>query len=131
MTGLGCTFWVTLISVIESANRTNDGKNGSTMPSIQNLPLFDAAEYLDSEADIAEYLAVVVDEDIAMLPIALGTVARARGMTALARETGLSRESLYRALSEHGNPTLDTLVKVLSAYRVKLSLQPKPRPVDA
>jgi len=100
------------------------------MPSIQDLPLFDAAQYLDSEAAIADYLTAVVDEDIAMLPMALDTVARAKGMNALARETGLSRESLYRALPEHGNATLDTFIKVLSAYGVKLSLQPEPGPAD-
>lgn len=94
------------------------------MTSVHDLPAFDAAEYLDTEEAIAAYLEAVADEDIALLPAALGTVARARGMTALARDTGLARESLYRALSEDGNPTLSTLSKVLSAYGVEIALKP-------
>jgi len=94
------------------------------MTSIRDLPVFDAAEYLDTEDAIAAYLEAVAEEDITMLPAALGTVARARGMSALARDTGLARESLYRALSEDGNPTLSTLSKVLSAYGVKIILEP-------
>ncbi|MCL2482674.1 MAG: putative addiction module antidote protein [Propionibacteriaceae bacterium] len=94
------------------------------MTRVQDLPVFNAAEYLDTEDAIAAYLEAVAEEDIAMLPAALGTVARARGMSALARDTGLARESLYRALSEDGNPTLSTLIKVLSAYGVEIALKP-------
>lgn len=94
------------------------------MTSVHDLPVFDASEYLDTEDAVAAYLEAVVAENIAMLPAALGTVARARGMSALARDTGLARESLYRALSEDGNPTLSTLSKVLSAYRVEIALKP-------
>jgi len=94
------------------------------MTSVHDLPVFDAAEYLDTEDAVADYLEAVVEEDITMLPAALGTVARARGMSSLARDTGLARESLYRALSEDGNPTLSTLSKVLSAYGVQISLKP-------
>jgi len=94
------------------------------MTSVRELPVFDAAEHLDTEVAIAAYLEAVVEEDISMLPAALGTVARARGMSALARDTGLARESLYRALSEGGNPTLSTLSKVLSAYGVQITLKP-------
>jgi len=94
------------------------------MTSVHDLPVFDASEYLDTEDAVAAYLEAVVAENIAMLPAALGTVARARGMSALARDTGLARESLYRALSEDGNPTLSTLSKVLSAYGVEIALKP-------
>ena len=94
------------------------------MTSAHDLPAFDAAEYLDSEDAIAAYLEAVAEDDIALLPAALGTVARARGMSALARDTGLARESLYRALSQDGNPTLSTLSKVLSAYGVHIVLTP-------
>ena len=94
------------------------------MTSVRELPVFDAAEHLDTEVAIAAYLEAVAEEDISMLPAALGTVARARGMSALARDTGLARESLYRALSEGGNPTLSTLSKVLSAYGVQITLKP-------
>jgi probable addiction module antidote protein len=82
------------------------------------------AEYLENEDDIAYYLETTAEEDIALLPAALGTVARARGMSELARSTGLSREALYKSLSADGNPTLSTLKKVLDAYGVRISLAP-------
>jgi len=86
------------------------------------LHKFDMAEYLETEEDIAYYLEATAEEDISLLPAALGTVARARGMSDLARSTGLSRETLYKTLSEGGNPTLSTLSKVLEAYGVRISL---------
>jgi len=82
------------------------------------------AEYLESEEDIAYYLEATAEEDISLLPAALGTVARARGMSDLARSTGLSRETLYKTLSSDGNPTLSTLSKVLETYGVRISLTP-------
>ena len=86
---------------------------------------YDVAEYLNSEADIAAYLeAVLAEDDSRLLAAALGEVARARGMTQLARETGLSREALYRALSTEGNPELATVTKVLRALGLRLSIQP-------
>lgn len=84
---------------------------------------FDVAEYLRSEADVAAYLeAVLAEGDGNLLAAALGDVARARGMTRLARETGLAREALYRALSQDGNPELATLTKVLRALGLRLSV---------
>ena len=80
------------------------------------------AEYLETEEDIAYYLETTAEEDVSLLPAALGTVARARGMSELARSTGLSRETLYKTLSEEGNHTLSTLSKVLDAYGVRISL---------
>jgi probable addiction module antidote protein len=86
---------------------------------------YDTAEYLDSEAKIAAYIdAVLEDGDPALVTHALGVAARARGMSQIARDTGLSRESLYRALSAEGNPELATVLKVLKALGVRLSALP-------
>ena len=92
---------------------------------ISDLPVFDVAKYLDSEEMIAAYLASVMeDDDPALLAAALGDVARARGMTQLARDTGLAREALYRSLSETGNPSFVTVTKVMRALGLKLVPQP-------
>jgi probable addiction module antidote protein len=83
---------------------------------------FDAAEYLDSAEAIAAYLeAAFEDADPAMIADALGTVARAKGMTEVARKTGLSRESLYKALSAEGNPEFATILKVMRALDLKIT----------
>jgi len=86
----------------------------------EKLRNFDPARHLDSEEAIALYLDAVMDEDPSLLASALGDVARARGMSDLAQDTGLAREALYRALSDEGNPTYETLSKVLSAYGVRM-----------
>jgi probable addiction module antidote protein len=76
---------------------------------------------LKTDADIANYLdAIIEDGDAGLLLDALGLIARRRGMTELARKTGLSRESLYRALSADGDPQLSTLLKVLGALGLRL-----------
>ena len=86
---------------------------------------WDAAEHLDSPEAIAAYLeAAFEDSDPALIAAAIGDVARARGMTDLARETGLSRESLYRALSEDGNPSFATVLKILQTFGVRLEAKP-------
>lgn len=83
---------------------------------------YDSAEFLDTDEAVAEYLAAAVEEgDAALFRHALGVVARARGMTQIARESGLSRESLYKALSDEGNPSLDTAMRVMKALNVKLT----------
>lgn len=83
--------------------------------------LFDVADYLDDEETIAEYLNVALDDpNPEMLLLAVRNVARARGMSQLARDTGLGRESLYKALSEGAKPRYDTLFKVMRALGVKL-----------
>lgn len=92
------------------------------MSGMDELREFDAAEYLEDEEDITLYLAATVEEDLSLLPKALGVVARARGMGELARTTGLSRETLYKTLSEDGNPTISTLKKILDAYGVRISI---------
>jgi probable addiction module antidote protein len=84
--------------------------------------LFDAADYLDSPEDIAFYLAeVFATEDPAYITHALGTVTRAKGMTEIARKTGLSRGSLYNALSAEGNPEFATILKVMSALDLRIT----------
>ena len=86
---------------------------------------FDPAEHLRDEADIAAYLQTMLDEnDPALLAAALGDIARARGMSQLARDTGLSRESLYKSLSGERAPSTDTLFKVLRALGLRLSVEP-------
>lgn len=87
---------------------------------------FDAANYLDTEEDIAEYLRqVLVDNDPVELAAALGDIARARGMSKLAADTGLSRESLYKSLSGERAPSSDTLFKVIRGLGFEISLTPK------
>ncbi len=83
---------------------------------------FDAAEYLDSAEAVAAYLeAAFEDGDPTFIADALGTVARAKGMTEVARKTGLSRESLYKALSAEGNPEFATILKVMRALDLKIT----------
>lgn len=82
---------------------------------------FDAAEHLDDDESQAELLSdALASGDIAVITAALGLVARARGMTQLAEKTGLTRSALYAALKEGGNPTLDTVLKVIKALGVQL-----------
>ena len=82
---------------------------------------FDAADYLDDEETIAEYLtAALEDPEPGLFLVAVKNVARARGMTQLARDTGLARESLYKALAPGATPRYDTVVKVLRALGVRL-----------
>jgi probable addiction module antidote protein len=87
---------------------------------------FDVAEYLRTPEDIAAYLDAWLEEapeDASGIARALGDIARAKGMGQVAREAGVSRESLYRALSTRGNPTLATVLKVTKALGVKLHVQ--------
>jgi len=84
---------------------------------------YDAAAYLKTEKDCALYLQAVIDDsegDAALVVAALGEIARARGMMQLARETGLTREGLYKALSQEGNPSFATVMKVCKALGLKL-----------
>jgi len=87
---------------------------------------FDPTRYLKSDEAIAAYLQdAVASGDPRVVASCLGDVARAKGMTDLARETGLSRESLYRSLSGQGNPELATLMKVIEAMGLQLRFEPK------
>ncbi|MHB1351299.1 MAG: addiction module antidote protein [Desulfobulbaceae bacterium] len=87
---------------------------------------WDSAEYLKTDEDIAAYLdAVLEEDDPALVTHALGVIARAKGMSQIARETGLGRESLYKALSPEGNPEFATIVKVLKALGLQLHTSPR------
>ena len=98
------------------------------MKKINTRP-FDLANCLNDEQDIAEYMRQVLEDgDPAELGAALGAIARARGMSELARETGLSREGLYKSLSGERAPSTETLFKVLKALGFKLTLQPLVQP---
>lgn len=91
------------------------------------LRRWDSAEHLKTEEDIVLYLQACMEEagdDAAFIAKALGNVARARGMTQLAKETGLGRESLYKALSGEGNPSFGTVLKVMHALGIKLQALP-------
>jgi probable addiction module antidote protein len=82
---------------------------------------WDAAEHLRSDEDMAEYLeAALEDGDPALVAAVLGDIARAKGMTEIARQAGLGRESLYKALSRDGNPELSTVMKVIKALGLRL-----------
>jgi probable addiction module antidote protein len=82
---------------------------------------WDAAEYLRTNEDTAAYLDAALDDgDPALVAAVLGDIARARGMTEVARETGLGRESLYKALSPGGNPELGTVLKVMRSLGLRL-----------
>jgi probable addiction module antidote protein len=84
---------------------------------------FDSAEYLDSADAISAYLEEALEtDDPAFITQALGTVARARGMGQIAKETGLSRESLYKALSAEGNPEFSTVIRVMQALGLRFSV---------
>jgi len=86
---------------------------------------WDPADHLRSPVQIAAYLeAALEDGDPALVAAALGDIARARGMTALAREANLGRESLYKALSENGNPELGTFLRVVRALGLALRVDP-------
>jgi probable addiction module antidote protein len=87
---------------------------------------YDAARYLDSEEAIAAYIAdATASGDANELAHALGVVARAKGMSDLSRQTGLSRQTLYKALSGESNPELGTIAKVADALGYRLSLVAK------
>jgi probable addiction module antidote protein len=87
---------------------------------------WDSADYLKTEEDIDLYFEACVAEDPgdgSLIRNSLGTIARARGMSQLARDTGLAREGLYKALSPDGNPEFATVMKVIKALGLKLSVQ--------
>ena len=87
---------------------------------------WDSSEYLRTEEDIRAYLEAVVEEggdDPAAIVHALGVIARARNMSQLARDAGISREGLYKALSEEGNPTFATVAKIAKALGLHIKFQ--------
>ena len=89
------------------------------------LAAYDVSDHLRSPEEMAAYLDVWFDEfpdDVSGIARAVGGIARAKGMAKVAKDTGLSRESLYRSLSQEGNPSLSTILKVLVAVGLKLSV---------
>ena len=85
--------------------------------------VFDPAKYLETEEDIIVYLdEMMCDNDPAQIARALGDVARSQGMTEISRRTGLGRQALYKALSEQGNPTLETVTAIISSLGLRLSV---------
>jgi probable addiction module antidote protein len=90
------------------------------------LKQWDSVEHLKTEDDMAQYLDACLQEagsDAAFLAKALGNIARAKGMSQLSRDTGLGRESLYKALSGEGNPSFATILKVINALGIRLHVQ--------
>jgi probable addiction module antidote protein len=90
------------------------------------LRKWDSAEHLKTDEDMAAYLGACLEEagdDAAFIAKALGNIARAKGMTQLSKDTGLGRESLYKALSGEGNPSFATILKVTHALGLKFHVQ--------
>ena len=88
---------------------------------------YDVADYLRTPEEMAAYLEACITEsdgNASFVAKALGDIARAKGMSEIARETGLGRESLYKALSVDGNPQLDTILKVAKALGLEISVRP-------
>ena len=86
---------------------------------------FDIADYLDSNEMIAEYLNIVLEEgDDSQIIVAIGNIAKAIGMTKIAEETGMSRPSLYKALSDGAKPQFITIMKVLRAIGGQIQINP-------
>lgn len=89
---------------------------------------YDTADYLGTEEDIRLYLEACQEEgDPALILAALGDIARARNMTALAKDAGLTRAGLYKALSPEGNPSFSTVAGVAKALGLKIKIQPEER----
>ncbi|MEN6490312.1 MAG: addiction module antidote protein [Smithella sp.] len=90
----------------------------------EKTSVWNAADHLKTEADMEAYLEAALEEnDPALIATALGDIARAKGMTQIAKKTGLGRESLYKALSAQGNPEFSTIVKVINALGLHLHVR--------
>lgn len=90
---------------------------------ISELPKLDVLDYLKTEADIAAYLAAVLnDEDPALFLAAIGDIARAKGMSDIAKKSGVTRESLYRALKMEARPRFETVTRVIHALGLRLTV---------
>ena len=97
---------------------------------VADLPNFDMAEMLKTDEDVANYLTLVLEEnDTSEFTHALGVVARAHGMSAVAEKSGLTREALYKALRPSSQPRFDTIHKVCNAHGVRLVAQSGPAQV--
>mgnify|MGYP001579020773 CR=1 FL=1 len=93
----------------------------------RKMTTWDAADYLDSPKDIARYIEACIQDDPgdgSLIRTALGDVAKAKGMTQIARDCGVGRESLYKALSIDGNPEFSTVLKLLQILGLRLTVKP-------
>jgi len=105
---------------IEKAQELARGLQEIMMAKTKTRP-WDAAEHLETEKDMVAYIEAALETgDASLISAALGDIARAKGMTAIAREAGLGRESLYKALSPEGNPEFATILKVIRALGLEL-----------
>ncbi|MES2831777.1 MAG: addiction module antidote protein [Pseudomonadota bacterium] len=96
---------------------------------ISELSEFDAAEYLNNEEDVAAYLTTVLEEnDPALLAAAIGDIARARGMSQVAKDSGIAREALYKALRPGSQPRFETISRVCAALGMRLVIEPMVQP---
>jgi probable addiction module antidote protein len=101
------------------------------MSTSNKLTKWDSAEYLKTEEDVINYIEACLEEnDPQLIPHALGVIARAKGMTQLAKDTGITREGLYKALSEEGNPEFSTMMKVFKGLGLKLTVQAASSPAS-
>jgi probable addiction module antidote protein len=92
---------------------------------VEDLPIFDTSQYLDDEVTIAAYLTDILEaNNAALLAAALGDIARARGMTEIAKAAGITREALYKALRPDSSPRFDTISRVCTALGVRLVVEP-------
>ena len=92
---------------------------------VSSLPVFDMVNVLDDDVSISEYISqVLADGDSDELIRALGYIAKAKGMTSIAKESGLGRENLYNALSQGSKPRFDTVFRVIKALGIKLHAEP-------
>jgi len=113
------------LKISSKRNILRDNLKGELMPKLK-LRKWDSAEHLKTEEDMALYLEACFQEagdDALFIAKALGNIARAKGMSQLSRDTGLGRESLYKALSGEGNPSFATILKVTTALGIKLHAQ--------
>lgn len=109
-----------------TAKRTHSRKKAARAGiKVADLPAFDVAAYLDDEQTIAAYLTDILEaQDSALLAAALGDIARARGMTEIAKVSGIAREALYKALRPDAQPRFDTISRVCAALGVRLVAEP-------
>jgi len=113
------------LKISSKRNILRDNLKGELMSKLK-LRKWDSAEHLKTEEDMALYLEACFQEagdDALFIAKALGNIARAKGMSQLSRDTGLGRESLYKALSGEGNPSFATILKVTTALGIKLHAQ--------